>query len=301
MSASEKEFVYAPKKDFDADACFDALSDEMKKRVQAVFDAAEAGLKKAKGIASIGKIAAFDADGTLWGGDLGEKAFNEAAEKGPIKWDVVQEPLVAFADKYGVKLPDDKDAALAKLVEAYEMGHFVHAGRGKGMDDRDILADVYAMQAWIYAGSTVKERREYGERMMEEGLFDRIFPETRALVTGLKKRGFQCIVVSASEREMLKPGARSVGFDDDDVFGMELNSEDGKATTDLVHTTYAKGKVDLMKAVHKVRPLIAFGDSVLGGDRELFEIAPIRVAVRPKSGANREAAEAAKFIILEGE
>ncbi len=300
MSASPKDFVYAPTKNFDADACFDVLSKEMKKKVKAIFTAAEKGAKKAP--ANVAKIAAFDADGTLWGADVGEKAFTQAAEKGPLNWDLIKEPIAAFADKYGVKISEDKDEAMAKLVEAYEMGHFAHAGRGKGMDPRDVDLDVYSMQAWLYAGSSAKERRDYGERLMEEGIFDRTFPETRALVTGLKQRGFQCIVISASEKELVKAGARSVGFEEGDIYGMELKKDDdGKATVELERATYGAGKVDVMKQVFKARPLITVGDSVLGGDRELFEIAPIRVAVRPKAGAYREAAEAAKFLILEGE
>lgn len=250
--------------------------------VDALLAIAEAPLP-----AGVARAAMFDADGTIWKGDIGDEAFARAhalvrAETWPA--------LHAFCAKYGAKV-----ASFDELVALALSRGIGDAARARGISDDVWRADLFEMQAWAYAGHTRVEIAQLGHSF-------EMFPSMITLLTRLRAAGVKTAVVSASHGALVEAAALPV----DAVFGMEpdLDGEGRTVAGKMRRSTYGVGKVtatrDFMRETFgdpELRPLFAFGDSVLATDKALLEHAHVPVAVNAR-GAHREAALAHPRMLL---
>ena len=171
-----------------------------------------------------GDHAVFDADGTLWSGDVGE-AFHEA--------------LVAE----GVLAP-------ATLVE-YARLHAL-----------DLVA-AYAYGTRVLAGLEVPWLRARAAAFFEAEFAGRVFPEMRALLAALAVAGVTPWIASASYRALVDPGARALGIPEARVFAMTLHEEGGRTTDQLALPLVThEGKAEVLRARFAPLPALVAGNSV---------------------------------------
>jgi phosphoserine phosphatase len=236
-------------------------------------------------------VAVFDADGTLWRGDIGDEAFIGACEAGLVDDATYEGPLQEWARKWPVTLPKDKAAGVARIFD-----------ESKELHDFARRVAFYEMQAWIYAGHTRAEIAAYGERLFAGGFEKDIYADMRALVAKLQERKVRCVIVSASHGALVQAGAARLGIAPTDAFGMEPHVDDsGRCLPTIARSTFGPGKVAALKKVlpdlEKHAPFIGAGDSVLGGDRELLAWARVAIAIAPRS-AHRQAAQADARVLI---
>lgn len=244
-------------------------------------------------------LAALDADGTLWDGDLGEEAFRSGFSAGVIRSSVVKGELHAWADTWGIAFDgdaDDAEAWFAQLAAACE-GDRILAYAPEPWDEHLARKNLYAMQSWAYAGGTSAEIRAYGARLFAESYQNRIFSWWPALLDGLRARGISIVVVSGTHPDLLVPGVQSLGIAEEDVFGSKPTIDtQGRFQPSPQCALYGERKEKQVAQICQERfgaryPILAFGDSVENTDRQMLEMASMAVAVRPRgkhlAGAER--------------
>jgi phosphatidylglycerophosphatase C len=232
------------------------------------------------------QVAVFDADHTLWDGDVGDEAFLAAAREGFLLEATWRGPLQAWAGRLGLALSADPAAGAAQLLDAASSGALERAlGTGRW---RQAL---YALQAWAYAGRRRDEVEAFGEALFARGFAARIYPAMQRVVEALAARGVEAMIASASHGALVTPGARRLGIRAAQVLGMEPDLDDAGVTqASLRRDTYGPAKAAAVSAaLGGRRPRLAFGDAVLTTDRELLALAHQGVAVAAR-GAHREAA-----------
>ena len=196
-------------------------------------------------------FAAFDADGTLWDTDLGENFFQYQIDHKQIP--LPPEPYQEYLDKKAV----DNDPRSA-----------------------------YIWLAQINAGENIEQIREWANLAFESIKPKPIFSEQKKLIELFLKNNIEVIIVTASIKWAVEPGARALGLNNDSVVGVETVVENKIITnTPILPITYRQGKVDaLLKKTNGIQPFFASGNSA--GDIELLECAThIRLAV---SAASRD-------------
>jgi len=240
------------------------------------------------------RAAVFDADGTLWAGDIGDAAFVRSAKDGMLSDAMLAGPLSSWAKQAGLTLPSDKVAAIARIVDAHNSGELLALGRARGLDDDGYRRDLYEMQAWIYADQRRDDVVAYGAAIAADEIKAGIFGTMRALLDELERNGVAVYLASASHAALVEAGAVHLGVAAARVSGME--PEPGLHRAMRVRT-YGDDKRDTAVRVLGARPLMAFGDSVLFTDRALLESACLPYAVATR-GAHREAALAHARMVL---
>jgi phosphoserine phosphatase len=240
--------------------------------------------------------AAFDADGTLWGADVGEAAFARAAEQGMVHAETIRGPIAEFAARYQIAIGDVVDAdgiarTLQKLADAIVDGTFERAGARRHQTQEQTLGDVFAMQAWCFAGCTLDELHAFGRRIFDEDIAPTVFAHTRILMHALRDEGFALAVVTASPDFLVRPAMAALGLADVRVLGMSTLLDGQRVIPVEDRVVYGAGKVRVLVEEFGAPPTLAFGDTVAGGDRDMLRSARLPVAVAPK-GIHKEAADA---------
>jgi phosphoserine phosphatase len=218
-------------------------------------------------------ILAFDADGTLWDGDVGIDLFEALLATRGVR-DEAREALAAEARDLEVDAGGDANALAAALYDAYKADRYAH--------DR-----AFAMMAWVFAGWRRNELASLCEDVLRRGGIDaRVRPALREILAWAARKGVEVYVVSASARIMVEvavAGAR-LGIAPDHVAAMTpATSGDGVILPVLDGPiVYGEGK---LAALERVRPgargalLGAFGDSAY--DAAMLRAARVPVAVTP--------------------
>ncbi len=202
-------------------------------------------------------LAAFDADGTLWHGDVGEALL-----------------LRLIREKRLLSPPaGDVFAEYARRVE---------------IDPRD----GFAFAARLMAGLPLSLVRALSERVFEEEFDRALFPKVERILRRLLARGWEVFVVSASNRWSVEPGARRLGLPLERIVGVELDVEDGLLGSKPLQVPTLEGKPDLLRARAGRDPDLAFGNSML--DAPLLSRAKLSVAVLPVGGETMLGREAAR-------
>ena len=187
-------------------------------------------------------LAAFDADGTLWEGDLGEAVLRDLIAKQKL-----------------VDPPPDPWAEYLGRFEQSPAEAFAYAGR-------------------LMAGLSEDLVRETSARIYASEFAARVFPESRWLLETLASRNWLVYVVSASNRWSIEVAARDFGLAADRVLALDLATERGILTDRvLLPVPTLEGKPALLMARAGRKPDIAFGNSSL--DIPLLLSAAIPVAV----------------------
>lgn len=224
-------------------------------------------------------VIAFDADGTIWRGDVGVDLFEAFLADDAVR-PAAARALEALAREVG--LPHDSSpVAIARAL---------YASWEKDLTPKCPEDKTFAMMAWIYAGLTEAEMHAYARDVLEKaGIAARIRPEVRELVAWARRTGVEVLVASASPRAPVIEGVVHLEIPASSVFALTPKIEDGVLQPELTGVfVYADGKAT---AVKQNRPgavvLAGFGDSAY--DAALLRLGVVPVAIGPGPGLVRAA------------
>jgi phosphoserine phosphatase len=175
------------------------------------------------------KVAVFDCDGTLWGGDAGFGFMAWSLEKG-----LVSRSTSDWVDtRYR--------AYLAGTVSELDMcGEMVQ----------------------IYAGLRDEELRDAAARYVRKFVQPRVFAEMAALVAALGKAGVELWAVSSTNKWVVAEGVRGLGFSEERILAAEVRVADGLITTEILDVPTDEGKAAALARVGLTRPDAVFGNSI---------------------------------------
>lgn len=176
-----------------------------------------------------GRPVAFDADGTLWRGDVGEDF---------LRFLIAEGRLPRYRGRSG-------------LYEEYE---------------RRVSED--PASGYAYTVELMEEMEDTALAALCDGFFQRrfsgrLFPFTRPLVQALADRGYVVWIVSASPTWPVVPGARALGVPRERVIAVHCDVEEGRLTR-RVHTPVpcGEGKVALLES-RGLKPVLGVGNGDL--------------------------------------
>jgi phosphoserine phosphatase len=170
-----------------------------------------------------GDHAVFDADGTLWHGDVGE---------------ALQEALIAEGS-----LPADVGTEYERLLQ-------------------EDYREAYAFATRALAGLSEEWLRARCAAFFAEWE-PRVFPEMRGLVAELATRGVHSWIASGSNRWIVECGAASFGIPAHRTLAMTVDVEAGVLTDRLRPPPLtAEGKADAVRAALPIAPALVAGNSV---------------------------------------
>jgi phosphatidylglycerophosphatase C len=228
---------------------------------------------------------AFDADGTLWTGDVGEDVFEAFANDGLLR-EEARPALAALMEQFGLDSSGDANALGAALLYATH-GGFIER------------LPAYEAMTWGYAGFTVEEFVTRAREAIEGlGMADRLQRELTPVLEWARSERVSTIVVSASPRLVVEAALELSGIAVNAVEGGRPRTENG-VIVPLMSTPLPYGPVKRAVALAHVREdalLASFGDSDY--DLALLESARLGVLVRPKPGLKRLAAERPSLVSL---
>lgn len=194
-------------------------------------------LKRAAAETNGPRIAAFDADGTLWDSDAGETFFDWQIHNCGFKG----MPADPWAHYKALKNPDPRVA--------------------------------YVWLAQINAGQPLAQVREWAKACFAEHPNWPVFDSQRRLFALLRSLDFEIFIVTASIKWAVEPVAGLLGVDYDHVIGITTKIENGYVGTEPVHPiTWRQGKAEgLLTTTKGIRPILACGNTY--GDTALIESA----------------------------
>jgi phosphoserine phosphatase len=237
---------------------------------QAIIDRIAPMVGRAAGPADPAAVA-FDGDGTLWSGDIGDDFFHatEAADRyAPDVVDAMRD-LGRASGLEGV----DRDAGVAIARRLFD-GYIHHTV------PEDRMCEVIA---WSCAGWREAEVVALARTVIREtGLEGRLHRAVGTVVDWARGHGVEAFLVSASPRPVVEAAGELLGFDRDHVLATTAPFEDGVMTRDVVRPIpYGPGKATLLADRLRGRRLVAaFGDNVF--DVPMLRAAELGVVVEPK-------------------
>lgn len=229
---------------------------------------------------------AFDGDGTLWSGDVGEDFLEHLLHEDAFT-DLAARLFAGEAERFGVTKSKRAKDQLAAMFHAYTEGTYPEdricglialAVAGRRADDVARVAEA------------VVSAREVRGRLHEEAVG--ILDESRAL-------GLTCYLVSASPRPIVVAAAACVGLGPNDVIAVTVREVDGTLGASLDEPIpYGEGKATRLIERLGARPLLACaGDNAF--DLAMLKRARLPLAIRPKSRLRDLAHELPSLVILE--
>ena len=212
---------------------------------------------------------AFDADGTLWSGDVGDDVFRFAVAHGRLR-DAAREAIDQQAELRGFERFADVNATAKQLFDAYVEGRY---------PEREMCE----LMTWCYAGHTLTEMRGLVREALEATRHaHRLHPEVGPVLEFARSRGLRTIVISASPRITVELAASAWGFAPQDIAASTSRVTSNRIAPEMAgalpyaHTKCVAGR-QLLGQAHW---LASFGDNVF--DVEMMLEAEVGVAVRPK-------------------
>jgi phosphatidylglycerophosphatase C len=228
---------------------------------------------------------AFDADGTLWSGDVGDDVFRFAVAHGRLREDARAE-IERQALTRGFETFADVNTTAEHLFEMYIAGRY---------PERDMCE----LMTWCYAGHSLSEMRELALEALETAKHSqRLHGELRPILEFARSRGVRTVVISASPRATVEQATRLWGFAAEDIAASSPCVINDKITSKMADAVpYAAAKVVAGRALlGSARWVASFGDNVF--DLEMMQEAEIGVAVRPKPALEARLGEIAGVVRL---
>lgn len=212
---------------------------------------------------------AFDGDGTLWSGDVGEESFVAACLAGKVA-PHLETRLAREAAQFGIESSGTASERALQLGEAYRAGRYPELR-------------VCELMIWCYAGWTETELAAHVQQTLASS--DSKVEPYEPLVPILewaRQRSIRCVVISASPALVVREAAARLGFAPDDIVAGYSTLEGGRLSASLAAPVpYAETKVSAGRARLGARSWLAtFGDNVF--DVDMLKAARLPVAVRPK-------------------
>jgi phosphoserine phosphatase len=199
-----------------------------------------------------GEHAVFDADGTLWDGNVGEAFMYVLAAEGVLP--------ATTGDEYARLFEKSYDLAYAFATRCLA-GH---------------------PEAWV---------QERSRAFFASAWSSRIFPEMRALLEHLALRGVLSWVASASNRWIIQAGAAELEVPAERVIGMSLEVDGGILSDRLVRPLVnGAGKAEALRQRLPQLPALAGGNSV--NDLAMLRLATTdALVVSPEAGPDPRTGE----------
>lgn len=242
---------------------------------------------EAHALESPGGAIAFDGDGTLWSGDIGEDFFEALLTRGPLT-PVASAALAREAESGGIDAGGDGVSVARRIHAAYLAGTF--------SEER-----ACEIMAWAFAGWTKPDVDAFALRVLKDvGLASRLHGESVAIVEWARARNLPVYLVSASPRAIVEQAAKLVRIDLACVVSAtEQCDAKGIVEAAVVRPIpYGPGKVSHLQGKLKKRVLYAaFGDNAF--DVPMLLHAKTPVAIRPKARLVSRAAEVPGLVTLE--
>lgn len=243
----------------------------------ATLDRARAGVAR--------PVLAFDADGTLWSGDVGIDLFEALLRRRAVRREAAA-ALSELSSRFGVAASDEPNEQARHLYAAFEAGTL----------PEDVA---YTMMAWAFAGHATAELASFVERVLADVRLDeRMHAEVAPVLAWARSAGVPVWVVSASPRAVVAAGVAKLGIAPSQVLAMTpLVAGDRVGPSVVPPITYGPGKVAALEAAAPGAEIVgAFGDN--GFDVALLSRARVPVAVRPKPPLLARAAEVPALVEL---
>lgn len=211
----------------------------------------------------------FDADGTLWKGDIAEDAFELAIHEEGIKPEA-REPVERTALAHGVTVGATPALTCQNVFDAYRAGTFPEL-------------TVCELMIWCFAGWSRDELADLARRALVRTEHEsRRNRSLLPVIEWARNERIRTLVVSASPRWALSVALAPLAFEEPDITASTSVFEDDKATLQLaMPVPYGASKVTAARErVGSATWLAAFGDSLF--DFEMMAEAKLAVAVSPK-------------------
>ena len=194
------------------------------------------------------KVAVFDCDGTLWGGDAGYGFMVWSLEQG-----LVSRSTSDWIDT---------------RYRAYQSGKVSEA-------------EICGAMVQIYAGLRDQELRAAAARYVEKFVRPRVFPELASLVASLRQAGVELWAVSSTCRWVVAEGVRDFNIPEDRMLAAEVRVVEGVISSEIVDVPTDEGKVGALARVGLAVPDAAFGNSI--HDLAMLQIARHAFPVNPSA------------------
>lgn len=234
-----------------------------------------------------GGAVAFDGDGTLWSGDIGEEFFSALLAGGGLTTQA-HDAFVREATEGGVDATGDAAEIVRRIHAAYLGGTF----------SEERICEIIT---WACAGWTRARLDEFSGRVLERnGLAGRLQEEALRIVRHCARVGIDVHIVSASPGSIVRAAAQIVGVDPQRAIGVaeKFDANEIVLTEVLRPIPYDHGKVACLRAMLGTRVLYAaFGDNAF--DVPLLQASKIPVMIRPKPRLRSRAGEIPGVVELE--
>jgi phosphoserine phosphatase len=228
---------------------------------------------------------AFDADGTLWSGDVGDDVFRFAVAHRRLR-EAARPELEREAKTRGFETFADVNVTAKSLFDAY-LAH------------RYPEREMCELMTWCFAGHTLTEMRELArEALLASNHASRLHEELRPVLEFSRSRGARTVVISASPRVTVELAASIWGFAPSDIAASTPRIENDVICPAMDgDVPYAAGKCSAGRALlGELRWVASFGDNVF--DLEMLREAELGVAVRPKPALEARLTEVPGVLLL---
>ncbi|HEY3236940.1 MAG TPA: haloacid dehalogenase-like hydrolase [Polyangiaceae bacterium] len=232
-----------------------------------------------------GAVVAFDADGTLWSGDVSEDVFEAALDADRFREEAL-EALRKAAAAHGLSERGTATEVARALYTAYHQGAFPESA-------------VVEMMTWCYAGWSVSELRRFTEQVLaERKLEQRLCRKLEPILEYARNSGLRTVVISASPKGIVERAAALWSFAPPDIAAAETVTVAGRIQARLLHPVpYADAKPAAARRLFDgAEWLASFGDNVF--DVPMFEAARLGVAVEPKLSLRQKLPELKNVVLL---
>ncbi|MFZ0320514.1 MAG: HAD-IB family phosphatase [Candidatus Sulfotelmatobacter sp.] len=203
------------------------------------------------------KVAAFDCDGTLWSGDVGERFFD---------WELREGAIVSAA----------LDRPMRERYAAYKHGE---------VDETTMCGEMVTMHHGVSEEALMSTAVRFFERFFVE----QIFPEMRELMRRLQENGCEIWTVSSSNEWVIRAAMKYFGLPESRVLAAKVELDNGRATNRLIRVPSGSGKPEALREAVKKEIDVAFGNS--RWDEEMLAMAKHAVAVNPNPDLEATARE----------
>jgi phosphoserine phosphatase len=216
-----------------------------------------------------GTALAFDADGTLWSGDVGDDVFRFAVERGRLR-EPARAELERQAQSRGFACFADVNATAKQLFDAYLAGRYPEP-------------EICELMTWCFAGYSLAEMADLAaEALAFAQHAARLNEELRPILDFARSNAVRTIVISASPRTTVEVASRAWGFAAQDIAASTPRVVSGVIAPAMASALpYGAGKCVAGRALlGSSHWLGAFGDNAF--DLEMLLEAEFGIAVRPK-------------------
>ena len=230
---------------------------------------------------------AFDGDGTLWSGDVGEDFFFGVLDSGELSH-VAAEAIARTAREAGVEEGGVPAETARRIYDAYLRGRF----------DEERVCE---LMTWVNAGWSHASTTDFVIQLVGSAFASRIHPEIATVIGAARSLGHEIFVVSASPRPIVEAAAAVCGIPAARVIAATAVLE-GDRYAAAVHRPipYGAGKsAALRRELDGLTLLAAFGDNAF--DAEMLASAERPIAVRPKARLIDRASSVPGLRVLEAE